>query len=832
MDLSFLEGGGEMGARMRALDWSRTALGAPQHWPQSLRTAVSLCLHCRFPIILFWGPRLTHLYNDAYRPILGTKHPAALGSDAVAVWPEILDILLPMLNGVMDSGEATWSRDLLLPLARGEAGETEDCYFSFSYSPVVLENGRVGGVFCPVIETTETVKAQRGLEDEKGRLKDLFENAPTFMAVLEGPEHVFSLVNANYQQAFGPRELIGRTVREGFPELEGQPYFDAMDRAYRSGRAVSLLDTQARLRWPGEERDEERYMDVVYQPTRNADGSVRGLFVQGVDITARKRADRRDAFLVRLDDAIRTLADADEIAQRMMQLLCEELAADRTNYFEVGTAAAIATVISDHSPGIVSLDGRSYTIDDFGTTFASAMRAGRPLVLDSVEDAALTPAERARYDENQIGALVIFPLHKQDQLIAMVGVYQGTARRWRAEEVDLVHAVVNRCWEAVGRARTERKLRDADRRKDEFLATLAHELRNPLAPLRNSLAVLGHDSPKVPRERLYAMMGRQVDHLVRLVDDLLDVSRITQGKIHVSHDLVDLSKVVGMAVDSVRDSLDAAGHQLDLVLPAAVVTVRGDSVRLTQVVANLLNNAVRYTPTGGRIGVELRSDGQQAQVCVSDNGVGIDRSVQARVFELFAQGSEPRPGNGGGLGIGLYLVERIARLHGGRVSVHSAGAGQGATFTVTLPCAAAGSLTNADPVRVATHFEGMRVLVVDDNRDAADSIKLLLAELGCVVTVAYEGAGALATLRAQTLPQRPEIAFLDLGMPSMDGHALAQAIRSLAGGRDIALVALSGWGLDRDRLATRRSGFDEHLIKPASVQAIEQVLRRARRSAA
>lgn len=830
MDLSFLEGGGEMGARMRALDWSRTALGAPQHWPQSLRTALSLCLHCRFPIVLFWGPRFTHLYNDAYREILGTKHPA-LGLDVIDVWPEIADTVLPMLDRVMTTGEATWSRDLLLPIARGDDGETEDCYFSFSYSPVVIESGRIGGVFCPVIETTETVKAQLRLEDEKGRLKDLFENAPTFMAVLEGPEHVFSLVNANYQQSFGPRELIGLAVREAFPELDGQPFFDAMDRAYRSGHAISLLDTPARLRSPGEAREEERFVDLVYQPTHNADGSVRGLFVQGVDITARKRSDRRDAFLVRLDDAVRTLADPDQIAQCTMRLLCEELAADRASYFEVDAAAATATVIRDHAPGIVSLSGRTFAIDDFGPAFGDAMRGGRPLVLDSADDAALTPAERERFAEIQIGAVVIFPLQKDGQLTAMVGVYHGRPRPWRAEEVDLVHSVVNRCWEAVGRARTERKLREADRRKDEFIATLAHELRNPLAPLRNSLAVLGHDAPNVPRERLYAMMGRQVDHLVRLVDDLLDVSRITQGKIHISHDAVDLSRVIGMAVDSARDALDAAGHQLDLALPPAPVTVRGDAVRLTQVIANLLNNAVRYTPAGGRIGVELRSDGQQAQVRVSDTGVGIERSAQARVFELFAQGSDARAGTGGGLGIGLYLVERIARLHGGRVSVHSAGSGQGSTFTVTLPSATTAALADGDSARVATRFEAMRVLVVDDNRDAADSIKLLLAELGCEVTVAYDGPTALVALRARGRDPRCDLAFLDLGMPKMDGYALAQAIRALDGGRDIALVALSGWGQDRDRLATRRSGFDEHLLKPASVQAIEQVLRRARRLA-
>jgi signal transduction histidine kinase len=373
------------------------------------------------------------------------------------------------------------------------------------------------------------------------------------------------------------------------------------------------------------------------------------------------------------------------------------------------------------------------------------------------------------------------------------------------------------------RARAEAALRVLDRRKDEFLAMLAHELRNPLAPISNSLHILSltmADDPAV--RRVVEMMERQVAHLVRLVDDLLEMSRINQGKIALRRELVELAVVVRTAVEASRPLIDAAGHRLSVSIPPDPITLHADPVRVAQVLENLLNNSAKYTPKGGEIALAVVPENGTVRISVRDSGAGIPAELLPRVFDLFAQVEQAgRRSGGGGLGIGLTLVKSLVELHGGRVEARSEGPGRGSEFTAILPRVATPATPPPQAPRPAlSRLPPRRVMVVDDNRDAADSLGALLRSLGCEVTVAYSGAEALARLGRE----QPKVVLLDIGMPELDGHEVARRIRRLEGFDRVTLIALTGWGQEQDMDRSRAAGFDHHLIKPADLGALETLL--------
>jgi PAS domain S-box-containing protein len=365
-------------------------------------------------------------------------------------------------------------------------------------------------------------------------------------------------------------------------------------------------------------------------------------------------------------------------------------------------------------------------------------------------------------------------------------------------------------------ARSAAALRDADRRKDEFLATLAHELRNPLAPIRNGIEVLRMvAAPNPTLERTAQMMARQMQHLVRLVDDQLDVSRITRGKIELRRERVALNQVVGLAIECCETLFAPHGHSLSVTLSAEPMIVRADPDRLRQVFANLLSNAAKFTPPGGRVWVNVERSGDHAVVRVRDTGVGIPAGRLKQVFEMFAQVESWHVNDG--LGIGLALARELLNLHGGTIEAHSKGPGKGSEFVVCLPLADAkrdrdtGSASGAG--RSAT---AKRILIVDDDVDAAESLAQILRLHGHLVQTADGGAGAVA-LAARQLP---DMIFMDLGMPGMDGLAAARRIRAQPGGESVRIVALTGWGQDSDRERTRAAGIEEHLVKPVSPEAL------------
>lgn len=368
--------------------------------------------------------------------------------------------------------------------------------------------------------------------------------------------------------------------------------------------------------------------------------------------------------------------------------------------------------------------------------------------------------------------------------------------------------------------RVERELREMDKRKDEFLATLAHELRNPLGPIRTALQVLRRLDPDVPAAQANARdtIQRHTDHLVRLVDDLLDVARISQGKISLRHEPVCLRTVIHNAVETCTQFIEKKGHVLEVTLPDENVMVSGDQVRLSQIMANLLLNAAKFTPAGGLIVLDARFDDQNAYIRVTDNGIGIEQESLDAIFNLFSQHGHLSDQVQDGLGIGLSLVRTLVQLHGGSVVARSEGRGKGSTFEIVLPVLV--QQANPDPIEVkqsTSSPDGVRqILIVDDNVDAADTLAQLLSMSGHSVKTAYTGRQAIEV----ATQFQPELIFLDIGLPDMSGYEVAAKLRALTNIRRFTLVALTGYGQEQDRKNAFASGFDEHFAKPVDFEKL------------
>jgi len=366
-------------------------------------------------------------------------------------------------------------------------------------------------------------------------------------------------------------------------------------------------------------------------------------------------------------------------------------------------------------------------------------------------------------------------------------------------------------------------LTEADRRKDEFLATLAHELRNPLSPIRNGLDIL-RASPTAPKaEEIRDMMDRQLSHLVRLVDDLLDVSRVSQGKVELRKEQIALGDLLKTAVEASNPLISAGRHELTLDLPEAEVWLDADLTRLSQVVSNLLNNAAKYTPEGGRIVLSARRDRDEVSIAVSDNGIGIPADMLPRVFDLFTQVRDNLDRSHGGLGIGLALVKQLVEMHEGSIAAESAGPGKGSSFRLRLPAvdAAASPAAAAEPSPPVSRQDAkLKVLVVDDNFDVAQTTGWMIEAIGHDYRMVHESKLAVQTAREY----RPDAILLDINMPGMDGYAVCRALREQPLFDDTVIIAQTGWGQTQDRASTGKSGFDHHLTKPVNMDRLEQVL--------
>jgi signal transduction histidine kinase/ActR/RegA family two-component response regulator len=408
------------------------------------------------------------------------------------------------------------------------------------------------------------------------------------------------------------------------------------------------------------------------------------------------------------------------------------------------------------------------------------------------------------------------PAAETREIGALVEAFNGMLAEMEANSAELGREVTDR-------KRAEESLRAADRRKDEFLATLAHEIRNPLAPMMNALSLLRRDDiPTAARDKALGILDRQLRHVVRLIDDLLDVSRITMGKLSLQMAHVDLNQVLRSALELIEPTARARRLQLEGAISAAPCWLIGDSARLLQVFSNLLSNACRYTPEGGRIDVRADCDGNEARVDVRDTGVGIEPALQERVFELFEQGDKSLERGNTGLGIGLTLARQLVLLHGGSIGVASDGIGRGSTFTVRLPTAVTSTISEpaVKPSAGPASLAGLDVLVADDNLDFAVSLQVALESAGIKVRTVANGQAALLAARSRP----PDVAILDIGMPQLNGYDLARALRADPSTAGIVLFAVSGWGQASDKDQATQAGFDRHFVKPVSPETLLEAL--------
>ena len=792
----FLAGGGSMGERIRAFPWEKTPLGAPGTWPQALRTTVRILLTTGHPTMIMWGPDLICLYNDAFSQSLGPeKHPSILGAPGRHAWAEVWPVVGAQIEQVVRGEGAVWHENVCVPIIR--FGALQEVYWTYSYSPIdepESPNG-VGGVLVTCAETTAQVTSERRLASEREKFLQLFDQAPTFLALLRGPNHVFEMANHSYLALVSHRSIIGRTVAEALPEAEAQGYVKLLDEVYRSGKPYNAWGARIELQILPGSPPEERFVDFIYQPMTDRDGTVYGILVQGVDVTGRTQTDRALAMSrARLDYATRLSG----VGFWYCDLPFEYLEWDAR--------------VKEHF--FFPPDAR-VTIDAF---YERIHPADRPSTQAAIEASI---ANKTPYD---IVYRTVHPGTGEVKWIRALGgtdyAPDGTPTHFDGVTVDV--SAQKRDQQHL--AHLNRQLREQDQRKDEFIATLSHELRNPLAPIRAAAKVIAspHAAPAQLRQA-QSIVERQVNHMALLLDDLLDIARITQGKLQIKKETLSLFPVVDAAVEAVRPTLDRKSQQLDVKLPSDAILLEADHLRLSQVISNLLTNASKYSDPGTRIELNCTVQDDTLVLSVKDNGIGIAPESIESVFEMFSQIDSVAGRSEGGLGIGLALVKGIVQLHGGHVEARSGGLGKGSEFIVHLPLgmrmqAASRPLAGLD----RAPSPGRKVLIVDDNRDAAESLAILLEMAGHEVRVAHLGRAALTL--AQTF--RPDTAVLDIGMPDLSGYEVAESLRREAWAADIQLIALTGWGQDADKRRALEAGFHHHLIKPVDADRLAEIVAR------
>ncbi len=587
------------------------------------------------------------------------------------------------------------------------------------------------------------------------------------------------------------------------------------------------------------------------QPVRDAKGAITGWMGTSTNIHDAKEANDRGAFLLELATELAPLGNPQELLCAAMLRLRERLGAELVTLVELDEPQGEAVMLRQRANDASQIEVASLPLRPFEDLAARA-RQGQMTVMTDVRDQSRASFLYDRwFGLEGVGAVVSAPLLQGGSLLALLSVVEARPRAWSDSEITLVQRVADIVWPAFEKARSDRAveeaLREVNQRKDEFLAMLGHELRNPLAPITSAVQILRVHAASHPEiEWARAVIDRQTRHLARLVDDLLDVSRIVRGQIALHREEIDLAEVVTHGVETSRPLIRARNHQLHVQLPRTQVILSGDLTRLAQVLANLLNNAAKYTDEGGEIWLSADREGNRAVLRVRDTGAGIAATLLPRVFELFAQAERTLDRSQGGLGIGLTLVKLLVEMHGGSVEARSEGLGRGAEFIVRLPAiaaepATAGSFAGPWEAPSKSPAEGsasaplpapsspsaardpgaLRILIVDDNVDAADSTAMLLSLDGYETHSVHSAHAAL-----EAAPSiRPDVVLLDIGLPEMDGYEVARRLRSLPAGEHSLIVALTGYGQPADRERAALAGFDEFLVKPVEPAVLNRLLR-------
>jgi signal transduction histidine kinase/DNA-binding response OmpR family regulator len=544
---------------------------------------------------------------------------------------------------------------------------------------------------------------------------------------------------------------------------------------------------------------------------------------------AAEEATRRSLFLAEASTALARSLDFEVTVRDLLRLVVPYLA-DLAAVTLAGTEGEPwRSELAWTLPPSCVLQTRSVTAADGPTdevrlSLERVLAGGRTEVLEGLD--VVYPFGAEAGPDDRLRTAVHLPLLARGRILGALSLAQGgSGRGLGPTDLALAEDLAGRAAIALDNARLYQDIRERDQHKNEFLAMLAHELRNPLAPISNAVGVLQMNGvPAAAQARSIQIIERQVRQMARIVDDLLDVSRITRGRIELQTRRVDLHSVVGAAVETSKPLLDTRRHDLDVDLPAEPFFVHGDPARLSQILSNLLNNAAKYTEQGGQVRLSVRREADQVVLLVRDNGLGIHPSMLSKIFDLFTQTDQSLARSEGGLGIGLTLVRRLTELHGGTVEARSEGLGQGSEFVVRLPLAAPESEPDQPPTngyhRTSAGLPRLRTLVVDDNTDAAEMLAQYLRLSGQEVRVAHDGPAALELVEEF----RPEVVLLDIGLPGMDGYEVARRLRARSNLGELLVVALSGYGQPDDRSRSRAAGFDHHLVKPVDPDALEELM--------
>jgi signal transduction histidine kinase len=805
------------GTLIRSVEWSKTPVGVPENWPLTLRTTLAMMLHSRHPMFLWWGDELVQFYNDAYLPSFGRgKHPAAMGQRGADCWQEIWPIIWPQIDDVMHRGKSSWNEDQLVPIFRN--GRIEDVYWTYGYSPVFDEAGAIAGTLVVCTETTPRVLAERRLKailalSEKTALANdrtvLLNTVADVLA--QHPDDIpFALIfdrnasDASLQLA----KCIGL-------DEHAQSTLGVRLRDYLNAPAAGTVSGAVSFSEDGIEPASYGYVVALAESTA---ATSNGFVAFGLS----PRLPLDDAYRIYLHqfghgisqgfarlrvemDRTRLLGEVKAEQERLRNLFAQAPAfmcalegpthvftlANERYYQLIGCRDIIGKPVALAIPEAAG-QGFFELLDKVYTSGESYFGYDLPILLARHD---LEPPEERFVD------FVYQASHRPDGTISGI----------------LVHGI-----DQTERRRAASALQEADRRKDEFLALLAHELRNPLAPIRSYARALERLPPESASVKQAALViNRQVGQMVRLIDDLLDVSRISTGKVELQRSRMELAPVVQQAVEAARPFYEERGVELTITLPGQPVHLHCDAPRLAQIVGNLLHNAAKFTQRGGQVQLTVEREGERANIRVLDNGIGIAANALTSIFTMFTQADTSLERERGGLGIGLALVRSFVELHGGTVEAYSAGPGAGSEFVVRLPIllVEAGASDEGDAA-AGRRTRAYRILVVDDNHDGCDSMASLLNLEGHSVRTEYDGASAIAT--AATF--KPEVILMDLGMPKMNGYDACRHIREQAWGKDMLIVAMTGWGQEEDKLRGKQAGFDAHLVKPVDPDELQDML--------
>jgi PAS domain S-box-containing protein len=674
----------------------------------------------------------------------------------------------------------------------------------------------------------------RELETQHAFVKAVLSQVPAAIVVADADTGRIRITNVEahrivrHEYHTGKRlEDYGNTyIREAYA-TDGRRYVSGqwpLDRA-RRGETVVAEEIELVL------SDESRVIVRVNASPIQVGEKVVAAVVAFHDITDRKIAERSARFLADASAALAGLVDYEDTLQRVARLAVPGFADWAVVDMAEETGSARRLFVAHADPAKAELAQalhRRFAHAANASRPANILRTGLAEIHSTLTDEMLIAAATDEDDlrllrELGLKSYIGVPLKVEGETVGVLSFLSAqSGRRYGEHDLAVAKDLASRASIAIENSQLYARLRDADRRKNEFLATLAHELRNPLAPLRNGLQAM-----KLARnngeaiEQCRSMMERQLGQMVRLVDDLMDISRINQGKLELRNERVELAAVIHSAVETSRPLVEAMGHELTIVVPKQPVVVEADLTRLAQVFLNLLNNAAKYTERGGLICLTAERQGSDVVVSVRDNGIGIAADQLPLIFEMFTQADRALERSQGGLGIGLSLVKRLVEMHGGRIAARSDGPGKGAEFVVRLPVVTEASMPQTSVVKKdGDEKTALRILVVDDNRDGADSLSMMLKIMGNDIRTAYDGEEAVAA----SVEYRPDVILLDLGLPKLTGFEACRRIRALPGGKEVVIIAQTGWGQQEDRRRTHEAGFDYHMVKPVDPQALMKLL--------